>query len=311
MMDQNSLPICCLDQKYSTTRRVLQVSNPQSSENTMAQHGGLRMSGYGKTTSVDNPLITVIIPVLNGVNTLRDTIKSVINQTYSNVELIIIDGQSDDGSVDIIREYEQCVDYWISAPDKGAYDAMNKGVRLASGERVYFLGSDDILLDCFHIISSLMQDPLAIYYGDVLSSRKSKPVGGPFSLRRLIRKNIPHQAIFYPRSVFDNYSYDLRYKIAADYLLNVRCFTEGRYRFVYIPYRIAVFNDIDGLSSRYIDEAFSIDEQGIRKEYFPKITYYEYIFRELFRRIERKVKGIFGKSRHVKTHKYYPEGQAK
>lgn len=301
-MDLNNLPTHCLDQGYSTTRRVLKVNNPQFSEYSDALYGGLRTKGYGKATSVDNPLITVIIPVRNGAGTLGEAIKSVINQSYSNVELIIVDGQSDDGSVDIIREYEHCIDFWVSRPDKGAYDAMNRATTLASGERIHFLGSDDILLDCFHMISSLMRDPMAIYYGDVLSSRKNKPIGGPFSLRRLIRKNIPHQAIFYPRSVFDNYSYNLRYKIAADYLLNVRCFTEGRYRFVYIPYRIAVFNDIDGLSSRYIDEAFSIDEQEIRKEYFPKTIYYEYIFREFFRRIERRLKRISGKSGHTKTH---------
>ena len=92
------------------------------------------------------PLITVITVVFNGAKTLEETIKSVINQTYPNVEYIIIDGGSTDGTLDIIKKYEDVIDYWVSEPDKGIYDAMNKGATASLGYYVYFMGSDDILL---------------------------------------------------------------------------------------------------------------------------------------------------------------------
>ena len=92
------------------------------------------------------PLITVITVVFNGVKTLEETIKSVINQTYPNVEYLIIDGGSTDGTLDIIKKYEDVIDYWVSEPDKGIYDAMNKGATASLGYYVYFMGSDDILV---------------------------------------------------------------------------------------------------------------------------------------------------------------------
>lgn len=92
------------------------------------------------------PLITVITVVFNGVKTLEETIRSVVNQTYPNVEYIIIDGGSADGTLDIIKKYEDLIDYWVSEPDKGIYDAMNKGTATSLGCYVYFIGSGDILL---------------------------------------------------------------------------------------------------------------------------------------------------------------------
>ncbi len=92
------------------------------------------------------PLITVITVVYNGAKYLEDTIKSVINQTYPNVEYIIIDGGSTDGTIDIIKKYEDYIDYWVSEPDRGIYDAMNKGWSLANDDsRILFLGAGDMV----------------------------------------------------------------------------------------------------------------------------------------------------------------------
>ena len=90
------------------------------------------------------PLITVITVVYNGEKCLEETIQSVINQTYPNVEYIIIDGGSTDGTLDIIKKYEDSIDYWVSEKDKGIYDAMNKGIELAFGNLIGILGGDDI-----------------------------------------------------------------------------------------------------------------------------------------------------------------------
>jgi glycosyltransferase involved in cell wall biosynthesis len=105
--------------------------------------GGLRTQGYFKRSLPDKPLITVITVVYNGVAHLEETILSVIGQTYDNVEYIIIDGGSTDGTLDIIRRYEHAIDYWVSEKDGGIYDAMNKGIDLTTGDWINFMNGGD------------------------------------------------------------------------------------------------------------------------------------------------------------------------
>src|ERR1035441_4022044 len=92
----------------------------------VAKCGGKRMSGILPESGADHPLFTVVTAVFNGAETLETTIQSVLCQTYKNVEYIIIDGGSTDGTLDIIRKYEHGIDFWLSEPDKGVYDAFNK-----------------------------------------------------------------------------------------------------------------------------------------------------------------------------------------
>lgn len=238
--------------------------------------GGLLAKGNVNPAQPGSPLISVIIPVRNGAATLQEAIRSVIDQQYPNVELIIIDGDSNDGTLDIIRQYDSQIHFWISEPDKGVYDAMNKGASFASGDWIYFLGSDDVLLNCLGMVAKWLKKPDEIYHGDIYSYKKNRITGGRFSARKLIRKNLPHQATFYPRSVFDTFEYDLRYAIVADYHLNVRCYHSGRFRFVYIPMLIAIYNDVDGLSSTHSDVAFSRDEMQFRRKYFARSVFIEY-----------------------------------
>jgi glycosyltransferase involved in cell wall biosynthesis len=101
---------------------------------TQSIAGGLRTKGLFKATSPAKPLITVITVVLNGERHLEQAIQSVIKQDYPHIEYVIIDGGSTDGTLDIIRKYEARIDYWVSEPDNGIYDAMNKGIALARGE---------------------------------------------------------------------------------------------------------------------------------------------------------------------------------
>ena len=89
------------------------------------------------------PLITIITVAYNAVKDIENTILSVLNQTYPNIEYIIIDGGSTDGTLDIIKKYEDKISYWVSEPDKGIYDAMNKGIVKANGDYLFFLGADD------------------------------------------------------------------------------------------------------------------------------------------------------------------------
>ena len=96
--------------------------------------GGLRTKSFRKTSEIGRPLVSIITVVRNGEKYLEEIIKSVINQTYNNVEYIIIDGGSTDGTLAIIKKYEDYIDYWASERDKGIYDAMNKGMDLAIGD---------------------------------------------------------------------------------------------------------------------------------------------------------------------------------
>ena len=117
--------------------------DPKSSEKVLC--GGLRTQGLIKQGTKKQPLISIITVVYNGAKYLEQTIQSVINQTNSQIEYIIVDGGSNDGTLDIIRKYEAQIDYWVSEPDKGIYDAMNKGTKLANGTHTLHINADDLL----------------------------------------------------------------------------------------------------------------------------------------------------------------------
>jgi glycosyltransferase involved in cell wall biosynthesis len=106
--------------------------------------GGLRTKGIVKKSDHQQPLISIITVVYNGARYLEQTIVSIINQSYKNIEYIIIDGGSTDSSLDIIRKYESNIDYWVSEPDNGMYDAIHKGFALSTGEILAWLNADDI-----------------------------------------------------------------------------------------------------------------------------------------------------------------------
>ena len=118
----------------------------------------------------NNPLISVVTVSYNAVSVIEQTIFSVINQTYPNVEYIIIDGGSTDGTVDIIKKYADKITYWVSEPDKGIYDAMNKGIELATGEWINFMNAGDSFYS-FSILELIFGQTIFsndIIYGDTL-----------------------------------------------------------------------------------------------------------------------------------------------
>ena len=264
--------------------------------------GGLRMQGCFKKSLPDKPLITVITVVFNDEKYLEETIQSVINQTYANVEYIIIDGASTDGTVDIIKKYEGRIDYWVSEPDGGIYDAMNKGIGIANGEWIYFLGSDDVLLNVLHEMAGNFIDKKTIYYGDVYMPKKHRRYDGEFTLYKLMLRNICHQAIFYPKEVFNKYLFDLKYKSFADYYLNILCFTDKAYHFKYISKLVAIFNDFNGFSAKNRDVIFQKNNIKLIKTNFSYPLYLCFIIRtfvvtildligckEIIKKIRRKI----------------------
>lgn len=199
------------------------------------------------------PLISVITVSYNAVSTIEDTILSVINQTYSNIEYIIIDGGSTDGTVDIIKKYQEKISFWVSEPDKGIYDAMNKGINHSTGMWINFMNSGDlfyhnnVLLDLLIRISDISTN---IVYGDTMVRYSWGNVMKPAFTLSVINHEMPfcHQSCLISSSLMKEHLYNLRYKICADYYFFFKCYQEG-VKFTYIEMVVSVYESENGVSS--------------------------------------------------------------
>jgi glycosyltransferase involved in cell wall biosynthesis len=192
--------------------------------------GGRRLKGVHASATAGKPLVSIVTVVYNGAKYVEETIRAVAEQTYPNIEHIVIDGGSTDGTLDILAHYDETIDYWLSEPDGGVYDAMNKGVALVSDPDSYilFANSDDRLnsADAIEraIFASAGEDLL---YGKMVlaDDQVAAVVGNPVQLEDLARQTICHPATFVRRKIFDSVGmFDTSYAIAADYDHIVRCF---------------------------------------------------------------------------------------
>lgn len=225
------------------------------------------------------PRISIIICVRNARNQLSGALENIRRQLCSDLELILVDGDSSDGTKEFIEEHKTIIRQWISEPDNGVYDAMHKGISMALGEWMLFLGADDRLRDgVIQRVLPQLLDPAVIYYGDVWMPGRATRWAGRFSTLKLARTNICQQAIFYPRIVFQKYRFDLRYPIQADWELNMRCWADPGLRFQYLPEVISDFNDVGGLSSTHADSTFNKDYNVLLKRHFPFRIYAPWMF---------------------------------
>lgn len=204
---------------------------------------------------MNTPLISVIIPTYNAAATLEQAMLSVIEQDYPQTELIVIDGDSNDGTVDIIQSYDGQVDYWVSEADQGIYDAINKGIEKVTGDWVIILGADDILVNILHKVAPLLQDENTVYYGSVYRKGSNEFYDGPFTYRKLLDKNICQQAIFYPMDFLTRNKFSLDYPIFADYVYNLTHWKNSSLKWQYIPWLISIYDE-RGISSRGSSEGF-------------------------------------------------------
>lgn len=214
--------------------------------------------------------ISIITVSYNAVKTIEQTILSVLNQTYSNIEYIIIDGSSTDGTVDIIKKYDDKISYWVSEPDKGIYDAMNKGIDVATGEYLYFIQVGDLLrTDALQkVVPFLSYNKCNFVYGNVYMQGDNKVYGGFFNKWKISVSNICQQAIFYHKKIFNIVGkHNLKYKVYADHDLNIKCFACDEIGKVYVDEIIADFEE-GGFSSKVIDENFRNDRLYIIKKRF-------------------------------------------
>lgn len=200
--------------------------NPESStpnDPGLKLEGGLRTLGFGKVKSEHNPLISVITVVFNGEKELEQTIQSVLHQSYKNVEYIIVDGGSTDNSLEIIRKYESKLDYWVSQKDQGIYDAMNKGIELASGTWINFMNcgdrffSEGVLTNIFGFklqpAATILIGNWEVRYG--LEKKLIRESGVADNLWK--GSQFCHQSVFIAATYHKTHLYNYKNKIVADF----------------------------------------------------------------------------------------------
>ncbi len=205
--------------------------------------------------------VSIITASYNNVDTIEATIESILSQTYPHIEYIVVDGGSMDGTIDIIKKYNTAIDKWVSGPDKGIYDALNKGLEMATGDIVGFLHADDILYDYFvinNIVRVFQADRCHAVYGDLIyvarndtrnivrfwKSCKFQP--------KLLKKGWmpPHPTLFVHKEVYEKYGkFNTSLRIAADYDLVLRFFSQPGFESRYLPH-VFVRMRIGGASNK-------------------------------------------------------------
>lgn len=173
------------------------------------------------------PLLSIVIVSYNAATTIRSAIESVISQ--ENIELIVIDGASSDGTLSIVKEYDKYISFWVSEIDNGIYEAMNKGVLHTSGKWIYFLGSDDMMTpNVVHTIKSVFElADCDLIYGAVRYNTGRLFRSG-IGIKTLLNNTIHHQSAFYKRELLLNHKFDETFKIIADYELNLIIYLTSR-----------------------------------------------------------------------------------
>jgi|WetSurMetagenome_2_1015567.scaffolds.fasta_scaffold41035_2 glycosyltransferase involved in cell wall biosynthesis len=212
------------------------------------------------------PLISIVTVCYNAASLLEKTILSVINQNYHNFKYLIIDGGSNDGTIEIIKKYEHQLTYWVSETDKGIYDAMNKGIDSANGDWINFMNAGDMFYNC-NVLSDIFDNEIILpdtklIYGDValrnsigLIRKDCSPESNLFDYRLVC-----HQSSFSSLSLMKKMKFDTKYKIVAD--LNYFLFVnKSNYGIQYIPICISNYEVNNGLSAINFLNAFKENMQ--------------------------------------------------
>lgn len=231
---------------------------------------------------VSLPTVTVITVCLNASSVIKKTIESVLDQTYVNIEYIIIDGNSSDNTAAIINSYGTQIKYFISEPDTGLYDAMNKGIELASGELIIFLNAGDHFVCSYSLsafISKVIINEADVFFGrivwvDVIHNHviasDHTHINYDF---QLVGDNFPHPATFYTRNAFNKFGvFNLAYPILADYEWNLRTLIREKAKFKYVDSFVSTFYTGGISTSEKFDIEKSREKILLMKHYFDYYT---------------------------------------
>jgi glycosyltransferase involved in cell wall biosynthesis len=235
----------------------------------LKKEGGLRTAGGVEKSTSEWPLISVVTVVYNGAAHLEQTIASVLGQDYDNVEYLIVDGGSTDGTLDILGKYDDRIDYWVSEPDQGIYAAMNKGLQLAGGELVGLLNADD-----FYQPGALgkvaesyrTEGSHGIYYGDNIVLQEDLALKYRYHATLRYWQGMPmcHQAMFVHRDVYARLGmYSLRYRFAGDYEFLLRA-VAANIEFIHLPDYLTSYRNT-GLTSVHYTRSLAEAKQINRK----------------------------------------------
>jgi len=245
-------------------------------------------SGNGK-----NPLVSIITVVYNAADCLKETIESVVNQTYPHLEYILVDGGSTDQTLAIIQDYEDDIDYWVSEPDRGLYDAMNKGISLSTGQLIGILNAGDRYEpDAIATLVEHWQNQThpAIFTGncrvlteklDQKSQKGDRAILESGNPQKLPIRMIPHAAVFVTRDVYESQGlFDLGFKIASDFDFLCRCYQLA------IPFHFIdqtlVTTDPRGISGNYYKSEWDYAKIRLRYALIPPwqalaLSFYSFI----------------------------------
>lgn len=242
-----------------------------------------------------NSKISVVTVCYNAVSTIEKTILSVINQTYQNIEYIIIDGSSTDGTVDVINKYKDKIDFFVSEPDKGIYDAMNKAIIAATGEWINFMNAGD----CFHnnyvleYFKKYENRNIDIIYGSVVKVLPDIHYRfDPYPLEMMeMCMPLPHQGTFIRTSFHKRHLFDTSYKSSGDYHFFYHAYFKYEAKFYQIDLIVADFDESEGMSKNNIKTARLEDLRIWGKEHSCCSILYAWI-RIIYSRISKFVKSI-------------------
>ena len=199
--------------------------------------GGRRLHRDTVTGDTQAPLVSIVTVVRNAAKVIEQTIVSVLQQTYGNIEYIVVDGGSTDGTIDVIRKYDDKIDYWVSEPDSGISDAFNKGIKLAAGDFVGILNADDRLSpdQIANGVSALRTSEADFVFGDLLYHDEAgnivHRINGDPAYARTIRSKMPelcHPTVLARRSAYERIGlFDTAYRYAMDYEWVLRLHING------------------------------------------------------------------------------------
>ncbi|WP_461304109.1 glycosyltransferase family 2 protein [Aureisphaera sp.] len=222
------------------------------------------------------PFLSIITINYNDLKGLKNTVSSVKAQSFKDFEFIIIDGGSNDGGKEYIESEAQHFAYWVSEPDKGIFNAQNKGIERARGEYLMFLNSGDIL--CHeNALKEFIEDPSFdgdIIYGDYKYEKGEKIFADTLTPYYFMKTSLPHQSTLFHHRVFDRMGkYDESYAMSADRALYLKCLLSEEFKFLHITYPLVLF-DLGGVSnSPEFHTKKQAEDERMHREYFG--LYYE------------------------------------
>jgi glycosyltransferase involved in cell wall biosynthesis len=263
--------------KFDRARTVGRYERAPDETGGRLAEGGLRLQGQHKGPMAGLPLVSIVTISLNAAATIGQTIASVLRQTYANVEYIVVDGASTDGTLDVIRSYQQAIDYFVSEPDRGLYAAMNKAIGLASGDYVLVLNADDWYADdavealvaarsysgC-DVVSALAQ------YVDAAGRPVQQMRSMPFDAGLRLRMALRHETMLVPASIYERFgAYDESYRVIADFDFTRKLFEAGVTHYE-VPRALLFFRNT-GVSSTALDK-LAADRARLLAEQFPELS---------------------------------------